>query len=369
MRRRVAASVGLGLLVAGVAVAAGGLEVGTPDQPQGAPTREAQSAAWMDLLARVHELDPDQQAAVAEIVAGSEMLGQGNPATTLHPMSRAECAQVISAAGHTWETVWDTEENREICGDRFMAPLYDPATQTPAEATSCMDRLEFPNVPCEYPVVWVRASEAAQLCEAVGKRLCDAHEWEGGCQGELGPADYPFDTVGTLGPAAAQKAMRSPHNRAYRATARWSYGEDFQTGVCAQDSGKTAGCAGGGWKGCGSNTYPAGAFLDCQSPLGVADINGNAAEHMNLPTRPEELASAGTGSLGVTEMKGSWFIWDKYRAHDDWCRWRAPYWHGGKVQAKDSHRNYHLGFRCCKNIDTVDALADPPPPLEGAGSP
>jgi hypothetical protein len=53
-------------------------------------------------------------------------------------------------------------------------------------------------------------------------------------------------------------------------------------------------------------------------------------------------------------MKGSWFAFDNFKAHDDWCRWRAPYWHGSRVLDPGSHANYHLGFRCCKT------LADPP---------
>ena len=71
---------------------------------------------------------------------------------------------------------------------------------------------------------------------------------------------------------------------------------------------------------------------------------------MNLPLTPEQLAAAGR-PLGVTEMKGSWFIFDTYYAHEDWCRWRAPYWHGGTVEDPDSHRNYHLGFRCCADVE------------------
>ena len=44
--------------------------------------------------------------------------------------------------------------------------------------TVCADMFEYPNIPMVYPVVWVRASEAAQLCAAEGKRMGDAHEWE-----------------------------------------------------------------------------------------------------------------------------------------------------------------------------------------------
>jgi len=72
---------------------------------------------------------------------------------------------------------------------------------------------------------------------------------------------------------------------------------------------------------------------------------------MNLPLGETEMASAATGEYGVTEMKGSWFVFDTIRAHHDHCRWRAPFWHGGRVMSPGSHRNYHLGFRCCKTVE------------------
>jgi formylglycine-generating enzyme required for sulfatase activity len=225
-----------------------------------------------------------------------------------------------------------------------MAPLYDPATQSPEDATACIDQFEFPNIPCTYPVVWVKAVEAAQICAAQGKRICDAHEWEGACDGALLEPDYRFD-IGTHG------GMRAWHNAKWEPLKRWSYGPTFQRGICAQDSVKSATCPGGGFNSCGSNHYPVGSFPNCKSPLGVYDLNGNAAEHMNLPLRPDQMASRGSTTLGVTEMKGSWFIWDKINAHPDWCRWRAPYWHGDRVMAASSHENYHLGFRCCKTVD------------------
>ncbi len=73
----------------------------------------------------------------------------------------------------------------------------------------CIDQFEFPNVPCEYPMVWVQANEAAEICKVMDKRLCDAHEWEGACHGELGEADYPFDSVKNLDPEQAMKRMRA----------------------------------------------------------------------------------------------------------------------------------------------------------------
>ena len=79
---------------------------------------------------------------------------------------------------------------------------------------------------------------------------------------------------------------------------------------------------------------------------------------MNLPLRPEEMASA--GGSGSTEMKGSWFVFQHEDAHEDDCRWRAKDWHPSKLMAEESHRNYHLGFRCC---------ADVPPPGETDATP
>jgi hypothetical protein len=237
-----------------------------------------------------------------------------------------------------------------ICGAKFMAPLFDPSHESPESSTACIDQFEFPDIPCEYPVVWVKAKEAAELCEAEGKRLCDAHEWEGACDGRLEPPDYPFELAKGVDPEVAIRNMRLAHNRQYAPSQRWSYGSTYQRGICATGSTKSADCNGGSWPQCGSNTYPAGSFPACHSPLAVFDLNGNAAEHMNLPIAPDQMSSRGSKTLGYTEMKGSWFIFDTYRAHEDWCRWRAPFWHGTRVLASNSHANYHLGFRCCSTL-------------------
>ena len=309
--------------------------------PAGAETAlQHDNAVLMQQIQQVHRLSADQMARLRAIFAGSSIIGQGNPAVTRHPLTPAQCAARVPGGPGAYANA----RYERICGAKYMAPLYDPATQRPEDATACIDQFEFPDIPCAYPVVWVRAREAAEICAAEGKRICDAHEWEGACQGALGPADYRFG----LGSVAA---MRAAHNAKYAASARWSYGPAYRTGVCGTDSTKTAGCNGGSFSGCGSNTYPAGSFPDCHSPLGVYDLNGNAAEHMNLPLAPDQMASTGSTKLGVTEMKGSWFIFDNYRAHPDWCRWRAPFWHGTRVMSPASHENYHLGFRCCKTLD------------------
>ena len=313
----------------------------------GAQTLKEQNEILFGDLQRVHRLTPEQLAAVRRIFDASGYIGQGNPRISRHPATPAQCEAELAQRG----IAYAEPRFERICGASFMAPLYDPKTQTPEDAKAFIDQFEFPDIPCAYPMVWVKARAAAQICEAVGKRLCDAHEWEGACQGELTPPDYRFDQARGLSPNAAVERLRRLHNQAHQADKRWSYGPEYERGVCAAASQKTPGCEGGGWEKCGSNTYPSGYFPSCHSPLGVYDLNGNAAEHMNLPLDPSQMASRGSKELGYTEMKGSWFIFDTYRAHEDWCRWRAPYWHGSRVMDAHSHENYHLGFRCCKSLD------------------
>jgi hypothetical protein len=291
----------------------------------------------------VHRLTVAQTARIRAVFARSGFIGQGNPAITEHPMTPDQCREKIRGLGVEYgNPTFDT-----ICGGPYMAPLYDPTTETPEDARVCIDQFEFPDVPCAYPVVWVRPIEAVEICEAMGKRLCDAHEWEGACAGRLGPPDYDFELARGLAPGVAVQRLRGVHNRKAASSKTWSYGPTYRTGVCGTSSRKSRGCDGGGWTKCGSNTFPAGAFPQCRSPLGVYDLNGNAAEHMNLPLREDQMASRGR-EHGYTEMKGSWFVFDAAYAHEDWCRWRAPFWHGTRVMDGRGHHNYHLGFRCCK---------------------
>ncbi len=304
-----------------------------------AESRQEANETLFRQLQSVHKQSPAQMARLKQIFAGSNVIGQGNPAIARHPMTPEQCETKIGGISR-----YGSARNERICGDKYMAPLYNPRSEKPTDAKACIDMFEFPNIPCTYPVVWVKAKEAAEICSAMGKRLCDAHEWEGACAGAVEPPDYDFG-LGSV------EAMRNAHNRKYEPTKNWAYGSSYQKGVCAAASQKSASCNGGGYNACGSNTYPTGAFPGCVSDLGVYDQHGNAAEHMNLPMAPDQMASRGSSKLGVTEMKGSWFIFDRYHAHPDWCRWRAPFWHGTRVMSSASHENYNLGFRCCKTLD------------------
>jgi len=335
-----ASSLGL-LIVLGMAFAPAG-SLCAPSQ-----ALEQQNEALFQALQRAHGVSDEQMNALRRIFANSGYIGQGNPAVTQHPVTPEQCVAKLAAAGVNYEN----PRFEQICKAKYMAPLYDPSRQKPEEAKACIDQFEFPDMPCTYPVVWVKAREAAEICWAMGKRLCDAHEWEGACAGALEPPDYRWDLAKGLAPEDAIHRMRIAHNQAASPTKSWSYGPTYRTGICATGSTKTPGCNGGSWTGCGSNTFPTGNFPACRSSLEVYDLNGNAAEHMNLPLDLSQMSSLGSKELGYTEMKGSWFVFDTYRAHEDWCRWRAPFWHGTRVMDVKSHANYHLSFRCCKSLN------------------
>ncbi|MEN8175371.1 MAG: SUMF1/EgtB/PvdO family nonheme iron enzyme, partial [Pseudomonadota bacterium] len=301
--------------------------------PVKAITFGEQNEQLFSQLQEIHALSDAQMQRIRAIFKASGFVGQGNPAIARHPATPRQCRENprTDPAAHA------NADFERVCGAKYMAPLFDRSSQTADQARACIDQFEFPNIPCSYPVVWVRAREAAEICTAMGKRLCDAHEWEGACAGDLKAPDYDFALAKGLSPNAAVSRMRNAHNRTHKPDKTWSYGPDYRKGICAANSRKSPGCHGGGWSKCGSNTYPAGHFPDCRSPLGVYDLNGNAAEHMNLPLSDDQMASRGSARLGYTEMKGSWFIFDSYRAHEDWCRWRAPYWHGSRVMDSHSH--------------------------------
>ena len=298
-------------------------------------TLEEQRAALFRRMSAA--LSPGEPAMdrVKAVFAGSKAMGQGNPKVTQHPMTRKACREKRAEAGVV-------EPEYEMCGAPFMVPVYDPsAGQKPEDAAACVDAYEFPGVPCEHPVVWVSSREAHELCSVLGKRLCDAHEWEGACAGAVRSpeTEYAF--------GRSRRDMRRIQNQDREIV--WSYGPAEDHAKCGTRSKKNKGCTSSGFRACGSNTYPAGSFPECKSPFGAYDLHGNAAEHMNFPMKAAELTSA--GGTGQTEMKGSWCIFSSYEAHPDDCRWRAPDWHATRLMDRNSHANYHLGFRCCKDVE------------------
>lgn len=293
----------------------------------------------LQTMIKEHKLTPKQASALTALFDKYLPLWRTSQANARHPVSEAQCAAEVLDRG----LLRLKSENEQICGHPFMVPLTR-AGQPASTATACIDQFEFPSLPCRYPMTWVTARDAESFCESMGKRLCDAHEWEGACAGDVREPDYTF--------GADRGTAARIHNRLREIV--YAYGTQRRGDICAFGVAKSPDCdkANATGKGvvaaCGPNHYPAGYFSQCVTAGGVYDIHGNAAEHMNLPTKPSEMTA--NGGTGLTEMKGSWFAFPRTveaRVHPDDCRWREPGWHSSRIDDPRSHANYHLGFRCC----------------------
>ncbi len=302
----------------------------------GVPAAAVDRALVQDIVTG-HRLTPAQSQALSAALDRARFATQGVAGATNHPVSVEQCRREVLDRG----LIRTPPTAAAICQRPHMVPLHR-AGEPPEQATTCIDQFEFPGLPCSYPVTWVTPREAQGICRAMGKRLCDAAEWEGACAGSYaGPVDG---------------GARDAHNRARRIL--YAYGAERRGDLCGFGIGKSPGCdraiqtPGGDVRGqCGTNTAPAGWFHACVSPSGVYDLHGNAAEHMNLPLTPAQRGSA--GGEGVTEMKGSWFAFSRSATqlvHPDDCHWREPGWHRTRIDAGNGHANYHLGFRCCADI-------------------
>src|SRR4029077_13964387 len=103
-------------------------------------------------LQQVHGLTEGKMSRIRFTFPGSQVIGQGNPAITRHPMTPEQCRTRVQESG----VAYGNPTLERICGAKFMAPLYDPSHERPESSNACIDQFEFPDIPCEYPVVWVK---------------------------------------------------------------------------------------------------------------------------------------------------------------------------------------------------------------------
>jgi len=285
-------------------------------------------------------------------------IGHEGPSTegtnnSWHPASRATCVNKVLQSG----VISENDLNKQMCGARWMVPVPVKG-RSPSTAKVCIDQFEFPNLPCEYPVVWTSASEAQRICQSMGKRLCNSFEWEGACAGGI-ETRTPF--AGQRGEHNAQRekvwAFQWIASLANTTESRGTCGvyTPNDPEIAPEVRGKytaigtSLGCdpAKSAMRTCGSNTWPSGFKHNCVSPLGVYDMHGNVAEVTNLPTSANDIADA-SGRTGVNEHKGSFFL---YRGnYPDDCRVRQPAEHQFPISRDTGHAFYQEGFRCCKDI-------------------
>jgi hypothetical protein len=255
-------------------------------------------------------------------LSGPTRMNQGNKAIAHHAIAKAQCLEGLR------DVVLQTDEQKAACGGLpFMVPIHKKGRK----AKTCIDVFEFPNRPCELPIVWSSPVQAEMMCELEGKRLCTQEEWTLACRGDPdGGKDRAYAYGDELDLAVCN--TNKPASK-------------FPEMHCDADSAKSA------WSTCGTNTEPAGAFPACRSRFGVYDQHGNVAEIM---TRLDA-----DGHV-YDQLKGSAFFYaDVARkqhekppkgreTYPDTCSY-DPRWH---VEPMESawHVNYHLGFRCCRTV-------------------
>ncbi|XXY44469.1 SUMF1/EgtB/PvdO family nonheme iron enzyme [Sorangium sp. So ce269] len=255
-------------------------------------------------------------------------INQGNKELARHTRSKEQCLEGLRGV------VLQTEEQRARCGGHEnMVPVFSSARGKPKPAEFCIDVFEFPNKPCELPMVWASPTQAASVCSLQGKRLCTEDEWSLACRGD---------------PEGGKPTT-------------YAYGDDLDLAVCHTQTrhreiggkpcdGDTARSA---YQTCATDTEPAGSYPACRSRFGIFDQHGNVAEIMTRRDRDD-------GKL-YSQLKGSaWFYVEVAREHDaprpkkgretypDHCAF-SPRWH---VEPMENawHANYHLGFRCCATV-------------------
>jgi hypothetical protein len=203
---------------------------------------------------------------------------------------------------------WVDPKTRERCA-RFDRDRWQHAAATLRRRHRhfCIDELEYPNNPGEYPWIMMTWREAGALCKQEKKRLCREEEWTFACEGAEGlPYPYGYSRDDTA--CNIDRPWRTVDEAAVEARTASRALEQIDKL----------------WQGEPSGTRPL-----CKSPLGVRDMTGNVDE---WTIGPEAHPSV---------LKGGY--WGPIRAR---CR-PATRSHG------EDFAFYQIGFRCCRDIPPI----------------
>jgi formylglycine-generating enzyme len=173
----------------------------------------------------------------------------------------------------------------------------------------CIDRYEWPNQARTKPRVLTQWSEAKQLCDSLGKRLCEETEWLFACEGEaMLPYTYGYSRDPTT--CVVDRLYVQPGEKLQR----WD--ACLENATCRERFARL------------DQREPAGAARKCKSPFGVFDMNGNVNEWIEVP---------GARYPNRSGLKGGW--WGPVRNR---CRPTVRF-------HKEDDWGYEVGFRCCQD--------------------
>jgi serine/threonine protein kinase len=166
-----------------------------------------------------------------------------------------------------------------------------------------IDRYEYGNIKGEKAVTGITHSRATELCDAQGKRLCSAPEWEKACKG--------------------------PGNKIY------SYGDSFDPEVCGPDL---------------NTEYKSGDRAGCRSGYVAFDMSGGFQEWTATPfsdSAARHLLKGGTRGR-----------WSPDVSHEQRIRVERGYRCAYSVDHATNYSSGSLSFRCCMSAPELPAPVD-----------
>ena len=220
------------------------------------------------------------------------------------------CPAVIQRCLEHHKEYRDHKDQRNVSERclRFEAPSRCVSKQR-QHLAFCVDRYEYPNKEGELPRVLTSWTQAQEICEREGKRLCTEQEFNFACEGpEIKPYVYGFTR--DPGICNIDKSYRYPDHSKVMLT----YQDCLGTPWCAAELERL------------DQRHRIGEVTSCVSWAGVVDLNGNANEWIALPNEKPPNRSG---------LKGGW--WGPVRGR---CRPTVTF-------HKEMDYGYEAGFRCC----------------------
>jgi hypothetical protein len=107
--------------------------------PAAAESLKENNEVLFEQLQHVHGLSDKQMDSIRTIFRESGFIGQGNPAVTQHPMTPQGCQEKLGRLA----VQYGNEKFEKICRAKYMAPLYNPATEKAEEVGACIDQFEI----------------------------------------------------------------------------------------------------------------------------------------------------------------------------------------------------------------------------------